>query len=75
MKGLTVMKPNRKIFDLWKAINIMRDKNKTLFMKELWLSSMGLTFDDVDYFTETFMKFNPQTKHRIIKHKKNTDLN
>ena len=67
------MKPNKKIFDLWKAINIMRDKKKSLFIKELWLCSMGLTSDDTDYFTETFMKFNPKTKHRIIKYKKNTD--
>lgn len=60
------MKPNKKIFDLWKAINLMRDKTKSLFIKELWLSSMGLTYEEVEYFVETFMEYNPKTKHKIV---------
>lgn len=60
------MKPNKKIFDLWKAINLMRDKTKSLFMKELWLSSMGLTYEEVEFFVETFMEYNPKTKHKIV---------
>lgn len=61
-----VMKPNKKVFDLWKAINLMRDESKSLFIKELWLSSMGLTYEEVDRFVETFMKYNPKTKHKIV---------
>lgn len=60
------MKPNKKIFDLWKAINLMRDKTKSLFIKELWLSSMGLTYEEVEFFVETFMEYNPKTKHKIV---------
>ena len=60
------MKPNKKIFYLWKAINLMRDKTKSLFIKELWLSSMGLTYEEVEYFVETFMEYNPKTKHKIV---------
>ena len=60
------MKANKKIFDLWKAINLMRDKTKSLFIKELWLSSMGLTYEEVEYFVETFMEYNPKTKHKIV---------
>ena len=60
------MKPNKKIFDLWKAINLMRDKTKSLLIKELWLSSMGLTYEEVEYFVETFMEYNPKTKHKIV---------
>ena len=62
----SLMKPNKKIFDLWKAINLMRDKTKSLFMKELWLSSMGLTYEEVEFFVETFMEYNPKTKHKIV---------
>ena len=62
----SLMKPNKKIFDLWKAINLMRDKTKSLFIKELWLSSMGLTYEEVEFFVETFMEYNPKTKHKIV---------
>lgn len=57
----------KKVFDLWEAISFVKSSNHSLFIKTMKLTMMGLSVDEAENFIETYMYYNPNTKHKIVK--------